>query len=103
MRNRKVQREMRRTVGKEEKLDLYDYCGIKDPTPYEAVKRIIREEQVKRRMARVYLKIPTTLFYSTKKPHLLSLAFHGGVRRSCALQLALFGEYPSIFDFSDTP
>ena len=34
---------------------------------------------------------------------LASLAFHQGVRRSCALQLALFGEYPSIFDFSDTP
>lgn len=56
MRNRKVQREMRRTVGKEEKLDLYDYCGIKDPTPYEAVKRIIREEQVKRRMAKAHAR-----------------------------------------------
>ena len=30
---------------KEEKLDLIDYCGIKDPTPYEAVKNIIRQER----------------------------------------------------------
>ena len=28
---------------KEEKLDLRDYCGIKDPTPHDAVKNIIRE------------------------------------------------------------
>ena len=34
---------------------------------------------------------------------LVSLAFHKGVQRSCALHLALFGEYLSIFDFSDTP
>lgn len=27
---------------REEKLDLVDYCGIKDATPYEAVKNIIR-------------------------------------------------------------
>src|SRR5699024_6239960 len=32
-----------------------------------------------------------------------SLAFHGGVRRSCALHLHLSGEWFSIFDFSDTP
>ena len=30
---------------KEEKLDLIDYCGIKDPTPYEAVNNIIRKER----------------------------------------------------------
>ena len=44
------------------------------------------------------------LFYQ-KAPSaaLHSLAFHQGVRRSCALHPALFGEYPSIFDFSDTP
>ena len=30
---------------REEKLDLIDYCGIKDPTPYEAVKNIIRRER----------------------------------------------------------
>ena len=45
MRNRKVQREVRRMIGKEEKLDLIDYCGIKDPTPYEAVNNIIRRER----------------------------------------------------------
>ena len=56
MRNRKVQREVRRTVGREEKLDLNDYCGIKDPTPYEAVKRIIKEEQLKRRIAKAHAR-----------------------------------------------
>lgn len=30
---------------KEEKLDLIDHCGIKDPTPYMAVKNIIRKER----------------------------------------------------------
>ena len=30
---------------REEKLDLIDFCGIKDPTPYEAVKNIIRKER----------------------------------------------------------
>lgn len=54
MRNRKVQREMRRTVGREEKLDLHDYCGIKDPTPYEAVKRMIREDKEMRRIAKAH-------------------------------------------------
>ena len=34
-----------RQACKEEKLDLIDYCGIKDPTPYEAVRNIIRREQ----------------------------------------------------------
>ena len=46
MRNRKKQQELIKAkvakVSKEEKLDLYDYCGIKDPTPYEAVKAMIR-------------------------------------------------------------
>ena len=28
---------------KEERLDLRDYCGIKDPTPRDAVRNIIRE------------------------------------------------------------
>ena len=36
---------MRRKFGREEKLDLYDICGIKDPTPYEAVNNIIRENK----------------------------------------------------------
>ncbi len=30
---------------REEKLDLVDFCGIKDPTPYLAVKNIIRRER----------------------------------------------------------
>lgn len=46
MRNRRKQQELIKAkvvkVSKEEKLDLYDYCGIKDPTPYEAVKNMIR-------------------------------------------------------------
>ena len=29
----------------EEQIDLIDYCGIKDPTPYLAVKNIIRKER----------------------------------------------------------
>lgn len=45
MRDRKKQRELRRTVGKEEKLELRGYCSIKDPTPYEAVKNMIRQER----------------------------------------------------------
>lgn len=47
--NRRVKdRETRsgtRTPTQEEKLDLIDYCGIKDPTPYEAVRNIIRRER----------------------------------------------------------
>lgn len=34
-----------RQASKEEKLDLIDHCGIKDPTPYLAVKNIIRKER----------------------------------------------------------
>ena len=52
MRDRKKQKEARQLYGrqpKEEKLDLIDYCGIKDPTPYLAVKNIIRKEQKHRR------------------------------------------------------
>ena len=37
---------------REEKLDLRDYCGIKNPTAYEAVKNIIRKEQ--RTMSELY-------------------------------------------------
>lgn len=56
MRNRKVQREMRRTVGREEKFDLHDYCGIKDPTPYEAVKEMIRADKEMRRIAKAHAR-----------------------------------------------
>ena len=41
MKNRNRQRHNRRV--KEEMLDLKDMCGVKDPTPYEAVKKIIKE------------------------------------------------------------
>ena len=33
---------------REEELDLIDYCGIKNPTPYLAVKNIIRRERAER-------------------------------------------------------
>ena len=41
MKNRDRQRHNRRV--KEEMLDLRNMCGIIDPTPYEAVKEIIKE------------------------------------------------------------
>lgn len=43
MKNRDRQRRNRKM--KEEKLDRRDICGIPDPTPYEAVKNIIREQK----------------------------------------------------------
>ena len=42
LRKEATEREAQR---REEKLDLIDYCGIKDPTPYLAVKNIIRKER----------------------------------------------------------
>ncbi len=43
MRNRKRQQELiKAKVSKEEKLDLRDYCGMKDPTPFEAMRNMIR-------------------------------------------------------------
>lgn len=41
MKNRNRQRLNRRI--KQEMLDLRDSCGVKDPTPYEAVKEMIKE------------------------------------------------------------
>ena len=41
MKNSDRQRHNRRV--KEEMLDLRDICGVKDPTPHEAVKEIIKE------------------------------------------------------------
>ena len=41
MKKRTKQRANRRL--KEEILELRDSCGVKDPTPYEAVKEMIRE------------------------------------------------------------
>ena len=45
MRNRKVQRDLKKTgVRKEEMIDRVDYCGIRQPTPYQAVKNIVRDQ-----------------------------------------------------------
>ena len=41
MKNRIRQRANRRK--KEEMLDYRDICGIKDPTPYEAVRNMLTE------------------------------------------------------------
>ena len=41
MKNRNRQRLNRRI--KQEMLDIRDSCGVKDPTPYEAVKEMIKE------------------------------------------------------------
>ena len=48
MKNRAKIKAKRKEVAakQEEKLDLYDICGIKDPTPYEAVNNIIREKRL---------------------------------------------------------
>ena len=47
--NRRVKdREIRsgtRKPTREEQIDLIDFCGIKDPTPFLAVKNIIRKER----------------------------------------------------------
>lgn len=44
MRNRAKQREVRRQFGKEEPLDRKNAYGISDPTPYKAVKHIIKKD-----------------------------------------------------------
>lgn len=42
MRDRKIQRALRRDgITKEQLLSRRDFCGIRDPTPYEAIKNII--------------------------------------------------------------
>ena len=45
MKKREKQRRNRRL--KEEYLKFRDICGVKDPTPYEAVKEMIRSEMRK--------------------------------------------------------
>ena len=52
MKNRDKQRTNRRIVN--ELLGLKDICGTKDPTPYEAVKEIVRtsRNQLNKRTAR---------------------------------------------------
>lgn len=57
MRNRKIQRELHRMgarrMTKEEKIELRDKCGMRDPTPYEAVKHMVQEqERINERIAR---------------------------------------------------
>ena len=70
--SRAKQRENRRTKAyetkmgiREEKLDLVDYCGIKDPTPYLAVKNIIRKERAAARKADKPLTVPTAATAAT--------------------------------------
>ncbi|MBQ6392461.1 MAG: hypothetical protein IJH60_03030 [Eubacterium sp.] len=47
MRSRKIQYGLKKAkVQKEEWITLRDLYGIKDPTPYKAVKRIIRRQQM---------------------------------------------------------
>ena len=44
MRNRKVQKALRRAgIKKEERLGSRNYYGLKDPTPQQAVNNIINE------------------------------------------------------------
>ncbi len=43
MRNRTKQRELRKTIGRQEPLDRKNAYGISDPTPYKAVKNIIKK------------------------------------------------------------
>jgi hypothetical protein len=50
MRNRKVQRELRRSH--EEKLDPKNYVGISDPTPFQAVQNM-RKQQIAEAKARI--------------------------------------------------
>lgn len=46
MRNRAIQRALRRErITKEQLLSRRDFCGVRDPTPYDAVKNIIDREE----------------------------------------------------------
>ncbi len=47
MRNRQVQRELRRTIGKEERIERTNYYGNQDLTPYQAVEEMIRKERAR--------------------------------------------------------
>ena len=60
MKNRKKQRHNRKI--KEEMLDRKDMCGVNDPTPYEAVKEIIKEFKKKQcQMQRQYITLQMAL------------------------------------------
>ena len=60
MKNRKKQRHNRKI--KEEMLDRKDMCGLNDPTPYEAVKEIIKEFKKKQcQMQQQYITLQMAL------------------------------------------
>ena len=60
MKNRKKQRHNRKI--KEEMLDRKDMCGVNDPTPYEAVKEIIKEFKKKQcQMQQQYITLQMAL------------------------------------------
>ena len=60
MKNRKKQRYNRKI--KEEMLDRKDACGLNDPTPYEAVKEIIKEFKKKQcQMQQQYITLQMAL------------------------------------------
>ena len=47
MRNRKVQYGLKKAkIQKEEWITIRDLYGVKDPTPYEAVKKMIKRQQL---------------------------------------------------------
>ena len=47
LRCRDYQKALRKAgFRKEKKLDRYDICGLPDPTPYEAVKKIFQQNQM---------------------------------------------------------
>ena len=58
MRNRKVQRELRHTIGRapkdegQERLEARNYYGNGDPTPQRAVRNIIEREKETARFIR---------------------------------------------------
>ena len=43
---RKRRRWMIRQGVREEMIELRDKCGIKDPTPYEAVKHMVKQQKI---------------------------------------------------------
>ena len=48
MKSRAKIKENRRRK-REELLDRRDFCGIKDPTPYQAVKNIVNQQKQKQK------------------------------------------------------
>ena len=43
-----IKQGLRNATGREELLDRRDFCGISDPTPYQAVKNIVNQQKQKR-------------------------------------------------------